>query len=1016
MGKKTFLFSVAGLSLAAALAAPLAAGAQTVTTPPSTPPPTTPPPTTEIVVTGSRIARTNVTQVQPVTVITGEDIHDRGFANLADIINQLPAAGAGITPIGDQNDFGVGRNYIDLFSLGSNRTLTLVNGLRYVGDNPTNIFANEGGNQVDIHALPTLFVDSIETVPATGAAVYGSDAVSGVVNIIMKKHFEGAEFTAQSGISTYGDASRYTAEGAVGHNFLNDRLNVAVDFQYDHTNPLTAGNRPYTAEQNGFVANPAYTGQAGVPAEIVAPNLRFSGITLGGLPLQLDGQTPIYLPGTNTIAQFAKNGNLVAFNPGTVYGGGFLGGSASGGDSLNEAPLAQLQTPLDRKVLTFIASYEITPHIKAYFNLSYSNNGATETVNQPNYSASFFGVASGYNSPQAGNALLISSQNAFLTPQAQSVLAANGVGDFYLNRANVDISPDPIKSSVETINGSVQVVGDFNALDRDFDWNLSYVHGVSYSRFDQDNLVYGNPAYNVPDLFGYAVDSIIGANGQPECRIKAQNPTSTNPAIANCVPFDPFGVNNNTKAALAYFTADFGNHAMNEQDDAQANFGGTVFKLPGGDWKVTTGFEFRREMATFTPSTASAEGIGYSVPISGQIGAYHTDEIYAETLIPILGPGFNLPFAQKFSLQGAYREVWNSIAGYNTAWSYGAQFSPVPDITLRGSRSKTFRDPSLEELFSATTNAYDYGSDPCQVSNISSGPNPKVREANCAKAFAALGANLSTFTNSFVSDYTIPVTAGGNPELKNEVGQSETYGVVLQPRYVPHLTLSADYIEINITNAIEYFGVGNLMEACYDSPNYPNTPACNDFQRQPGTGQIVSAQEGYVNAGFVHFAAVNYALDYLRAINQLPFVNTTRDLGTVGLSINGVNIRRSIQSYSGLGYDDINSAGTIGIPRWRWQAELTYAKGPWRLGWTAHYFSASAYDLTLTPSDQEPLKVPESLTHDFSLNYKIQPKVTLRLNINNVFNATPPAPVGTYTDGYYDFIGRYFLFGIDGKF
>jgi hypothetical protein len=413
----------------------------------------------EVVVTGSRIARVKITD-QPVEVITGKDIQDRGYTNLADAINQLPAAGAGITPIGAQNSFGVGRNYIDLFSLGSNRTLTLVDGLRFVGDNPANIFANTGGNQVDLNALPTLLVDHIDEIPATGAAVYGSDAIAGVVNIVMKKKLDDIEYNVQGGVSGYGDAPRYTVEVAGGHSFFGGKLNFSGDFLYDRTNALTNYDRPYLANDLQLVPNP---GSGAL--KIVAPNGRFSGVTLGGLPinpstLDYGSNAPsglIYLPNGNgmglstTPAQFGKNGNLIPFNVGTLYGG-FIGGTASGGDSLDEAPLTALQTPLDRKVFTGLASYEFSPHLKLYANVYYSTVKADETANQPNYSDIAFGYANAYNAPTPGGAMLISASNAFLTPQAKSVLAANGVGDFYLSRANSDISPFPIKAPVNTLN------------------------------------------------------------------------------------------------------------------------------------------------------------------------------------------------------------------------------------------------------------------------------------------------------------------------------------------------------------------------------------------------------------------------------------------------------------------------------------------------------------------------------------------------------------------------------------
>jgi outer membrane receptor protein involved in Fe transport len=977
----------------------------------------------EVVVTGSRIKRADLGSIQPIGTIGSEEIKERGITNLADAVNELPATGPGVTPIGNQNSFGVGHNYIDLLGLGSNRTLTLVNGQRFVGDNASNFFGIEGGNQVDLNTLPTLFVDHIDTVVATGAAVYGSDAISGVVNIVMKKRYVGAEVSTSYGFSDYdGDAPHYNVEAAVGHDFLDGKLNVAIDFQFDRTNSLSYADRPYTAAEYGFVPNPNNPSQS-----ILVPNTRFSGVTAGGLPFQLDGQTPIYLPNpsgglSNTLAQFGPNGNLVPFNPGIIYNY-LIGGTSGGGDSLNEAPLTSLQTPLTRKVGDFIASYDITPHVHFSTNIIYSEAQAIEEDNQPNYSALAFGGASAYNNIQPGQAILISAQNAFLTPQAQSALAANGAGDFYLSRANTDIATAPINSYVHTFNADATLNGDFNALHRTFDWSLSYEHGASWSDYVQSNLVFGNPAYGVADRFGYALDSIIGANGQPQCRVTALNPGSTNPDIANCVPFNPFGVNNNSKAALNYVTAPFGDKALNSQDDIVANISTTLFKLPAGDLRFSAGFEYRRNKDSFTPDAASAEGIGYSVPIDASLAAYDTREYFTEVVAPILGPGFNFPFAYKFELEGAYRKVNNSIAGNNESWSYGGRFSPIPDITLRGSRSETFRAPSLQELFSPQTSLYDDGADPCEADNINAGPNPKVRAANCAAAFAALGANLQSFTSSDVSLFTLQGTGGGNAQLKNEIGQNYTYGLQLQPRFLPGLTASMDYVVVDVSNAIEFFGIGNYLEECYDSPSYPSQ-YCDHFQREPGTGQIVNGSilDGFVNAGFEHYTAMMYSVVYDRRIDQLPFIHQlpfvpeATDLGRIGLDFSATNIRSEVVSVSGLGFDSINYAGTVGTPRWRWRATASYRYGPFYLGWTAHYIGPSAYDLTYTPADREPLTVHQSVTHDLALSYDITKKMVVHFNVNNVFNQPPPLGADTVIGNYYDFIGRYYIVGLDAKF
>jgi iron complex outermembrane recepter protein len=965
----------------------------------------------QVVVTGSRLL-TQQAQLTPSpvdTIVSNAYLNEHGYTSVANALNSLPEIQASITPAGAQNVFGVGVNYINLYGLGTNRTLDLVNGLRFVSDNPANIFANQGGTQVDFNDFPSIFLDKIDVVPASGAAVYGADAVAGVANVMMLQRYEGAEMRASVSNSSEWDAGEYNVEAALGRDFFNHKMNLAFDAQYDQTTALSDAQRPWTALQQGFVANPAYTGSNNVPALIVANNTRFYGVTNGGLPINPNTGGLITLPGTQTPVQFANNGNLVPFNPGIVYGptsGNGLDGNplfdsnSSGGDSYNLASSSSLQAPLKRALFYGIGSYDFTDWLHFNTAVSFDYVGARQAFNQPNYSYPGFGVSPAYNEPAPGTAWLISSQNAFLNPQAQSVLAGDGIGDFYLSRTNIDATPSPISAFVRTLNINSVLSGDFNLFDRRFDWNVSYSHGQAYSSYSNYNFVYGNPAFNVPNLLGYALDSVVGANGQPECRVTADNPGSTNPYIKGCVPFNPFGVGNNSAAALQYVTANFGNTALNWQDDAQANIQAPVVNLPAGAARASLGLESRYEYASFNPSLASLEGTGYSVPSAETHGHFATHEVYGEMNIPLLGEGYHWPFAHQLDLDGAYRHVDSSLAGSNDAWNYGLVFAPTQDVGFRAGRASTYREPSLQEAYSPATNAFDYGEDPCQASNIDSGPNPAARERNCATAFAALGANLADFTSSNVENYTIPVTSGGNPDLQNEVAHSLNLGIVLTPRWVEGLSVSADYIQVIVTDAIEYAGVANLMEECYDSPIYPSA-TCADFTRQPGTGQVISANETFINEGYNHLRLLQYKVEYQHGLKDLPWFNRLRNPGGISFTTNVVDMRENNYSISGKGFDVIETANTATttsgvLPRWAINADLGYHRDPWQFHWQTFYQSRMYFDLSYTAANQLPLSIPSSTTHELDVLYNFNEHFQIGAHVFNVFDKAPPQPWAGY--------------------
>ena len=297
----------------------------------------------EIVVTGSRIRRTELTSIQPIQVITTETIEERGFTNVADALNEIPSAGIPINPIGDQGSFGTGRNFINLFNLGSNRTLTLVNGRRFVGGNPASIFTGAGaGGQVDLNGIPTGLIQRIETIQASGGSVYGSDAIAGVINIITKRDFEGVELDGRYGISEEGDAEGYRGRITAGSRFFNDRLSLAGSYEYDETSPLAFTDRTVTNRQLAFAVNPQNTSTTdGIPGSIIIFNRRIPETTLGGIPFvgagsALSGILTIVdpaNPAARVRAQFAPGGALVPYDAGTF----FSGSVASGGQGLNLA-------------------------------------------------------------------------------------------------------------------------------------------------------------------------------------------------------------------------------------------------------------------------------------------------------------------------------------------------------------------------------------------------------------------------------------------------------------------------------------------------------------------------------------------------------------------------------------------------------------------------------------------------------------------------------------------------------
>lgn len=988
----------------------------------------------EIVVTGSRIPRADLTSVQPIQIITSESMDRRGFVNVADALNDLPSAGVPVSPLGDQGGFGTGRNFINIFNLGSQRTLVLVNGRRFVGGNPASVFtgANAGG-QVDLNSIPTGLVDRIETIQAGGGAVYGSDAIAGVINIITKTQFEGVELDGQYGISDRDDARNWRARIIAGHKYMDDRLSLMGSYEYNETAALAFTDRPVTARQIAFANNPQNTGpHDGIAGQILITNRRISELTTGGLPYRNGGSTLANNltipdpnnPGARVFAQFAPNGSLVPFNQGVF----FQPTIESGGDGLNLAQLTSLQSPVKRHVANGFAKYDLTPNIKLSAELLYAHAESVEPFNQPIFNSSLFGGTSA--------ALKFSTANPFLSAATRAQILSQPVplpadpaspGDqfFFLDRASVDVGNNETFSKDDTYRGVIAIDGDGLFSGHKYFWNASANFGENKGHFQSPNIDQSK--------FAFAVDAIKDASGNAVCR----DPVAR---AAGCQPLNLFGLGAPNAAALNYVGVTLATDFFNKQTDFQANLGGDLFALPAGQWSVAAGVEYRKEEAAFTPNDAERLGVGRTAPITAITGSYHTNEWYAETTVPVFGKDFNFPLMRRLEFDGAYRSVDNSSAGHDTAWQYGVQWYPINDLLFRAQKSHSFRAPAITETSLPTATIFTTATDPCDKNNIGIGPNPAARAANCAAAFTALGLPSNFQLTSRVQAATVQGTTAGNPNLVNEEGAQWTVGFVYQPHWVPSLEFHADWIHIDLTSAIANFNLSSILQVCFDSPS-PQPDACGRFQRglaggalpgqilgsgDVGAGGAVSAgpRTGFINAGFIHFEGLTAGASYRLELADFGAAWFNNDPGALNFKFDLYHEARRNSSVTGLGFDLVRSAGTIGDAKYAYNSQIEYMRGPFTATWTANFISQSAFNNDFTLETRFPLTVKPYYLHDLAFTYDLTSwaekahigltGAKARFVIKNVGNVEPP--FGTTGIGVYDVIGRFYEFGLTGRF
>lgn len=970
----------------------------------------------EIVVTGSRIRRAESDNAVPIVDVDQQAIVDRGYISVADALNDLPSN----VPMLNQADgggesSGPGIQSPNLFGLGVGRTLTLVNGRRMV-TSAAGIGAGNGigDAQVDSNIIPIGLLDRIEVYQGGGAAVYGSDAIAGVVNYILKDDFEGLELDAQSGISGRGDYDTYALRGTAGTNFAGGRGNVAVDVGWSSTPMLYFSDRPLSNLGRLTVSNPANTSDSdGIPALKEIFNSAFWPFNTNGVIFNAPAPPPSLLTrdASGSPLQFSPSGDVVPYNMGTYANIPF----ASGGDGFPYQELVGLRTGVERLTANLVGHYDLTDRVTISTELLYARTRGTQLPQGNSYTTLSGGTYAG--------PIAFTIDNPFLTDQARAVLSAArpsfaAGSPLFLSKYFYDLVPDnSARTTTDTYRAALSLDGDFDVGDRNFYWSVS----ASYGRVEGQQRGWGV----ITERFNNAIDA-VSSGGQIVCGINADaDPTNDDAA---CAPINPFGAGNVSQAARDYVSTRTGMDWTNEQVDVLATLGGTVVALPTGEVAFSTAYEHRNEYASFTPLEANALGlIGDGTQVLAQSGSYNTDELSAEVIVPLIGGDITLPLVQALELKGAFRYVDNSIAGTENVWDLGLRWKVTDGVTLRASRSRNFRAPTLTQLLSPTTSGFGAaGFDPCDADRINGGPDPATRYQNCLALFQAnpgygvyadgtnAGASAATRLAGFQSGTenfeTATILSGGNPNLRNETSKVWTYGIVLEPRFIPGLTFSADRIEIDLSDGLVFFDTADFAAACYDSAN-PDPSVCNAFTRlatadpaNPG-GTIITGTSTTFNAGVIRYRGEVYTLDYRFPLDT---VFGGDNLGNLRLTVQATHNALYETSITGETFTRIDN--TYISPTWSGRFNAVYDRGPLRVSYQLDYLdeTRSGTDATIetTPNPVLAANVVQSISAQYDLG-----DFSIRGGIDNFTDTQPSYPQIAYGD----ILGRRFYLGVHVK-
>lgn len=755
-----------------------------------------------------------------------------------------------------------------------------------------------------------------------------------------------------------------------------------------------------------------------------------------------DPATAPFFPRVAVPIQFDAAGNVIQITPArlTPTTPSTTGG-AIGGDFFNPASNTVLRVQQDRQIANIVGHFDITDNLTVYTENQYAKVRSVSLRN----AASGNVITSGTTENAA---LILNISNPFLDAADRTALTAAGVtNNFILSRNNQDIDVNNrARAESDTYRAVVGVKGDFDLLNRKFDFDASFTYGRAE--------LFGE-RFQIKDIeYGLAIDAAVNpANGQIVCRsqltgstalppgVVAQelvrtpgpdgviverlvNRTVTQAQINACVPFNPFGFGQQSQAARDYVRADTTLDNVSEQYFGQVTLGGSLFDLPAGPLGFSLVGEYRRDSLNFQVDDLSLNGATRTAALANTKGFIEAYEFGGEVRIPIFGEDFNLPLLRNVEINPGVRFVRQTGGApdvrllngsllnqeqpgkTNTIYSIAGSWRPIKDISFRANLTRSIKQPSIVELFLGGQPAFSGVADPCSTANIGAGLRPTVRRANCENAVIAAGVaadrpGAAAFLNAYVpSGVGINGTFSGSPGLKAERGKSFTVGTVIAPRFIPKLQISADYINVKVLDQIIPTQLGTALQVCFDSPAFPNTSpevgvnVCSFFNRQgaadPRPFEVGNGfNSGFINLGALQVKAVNINVDYPF---ELDSIFGGSSAGTLKLTGNAYHLIDYLNATDGdLKNNSQQTAGTFLRPKWEVQVRGRYENGGFYGQWTWNWQTKTRLFNAGVPATievQDVLRFPAFSTNDASIgvNFGDAKQYGFQLTARNIFD------------------------------
>ncbi|MCH1923584.1 TonB-dependent receptor [Shewanella sp. C32] len=903
-----------------------------------------------IEVTGSRIARENAYAPTPVTMVTGEELLGSGVTNIGEALNQLPALGStmSLASSGGSSIGTAGLNLLDLRNLGTSRTLVLVNGKRHVS-------SQKGTSAVDVNTIPSAWIERVEIITGGASAIYGADAVTGVVNFILKKNITGLDINASIGTADDSDFRKKRFSISYGQDIDGGRGNVAFAAEYSGQNALGAMDRDATKTSYANMANNAEgrvdDNDPSNPDMIRTPNSGY--YTMGN-----DGR--FQLSDSDYWKRFNRDGSFSRVDLGSNQYSNFC----TDCDSINIKQFNELQPKFDRYNLNFKTNYDITTEDSVYFEAKYSRTEASNS-GQPAY---FFG------NPKN----TVSIDNAFVTPELRDLMQSQNVDSFVVNRFMTDAG---VRIEDDTRETQRYVLGVKGLIGEDWDYDIYAVYGqTDLERTNKNNLIYQN--------YQYALDSVRDADGNAVCR-------SATARAEGCTPINIFGFGAPSRAAIDYINVDLtGTSTIKQTVLSGSVANSSLFELPAGFVGFSAGVEYRKEQSETKEPDYDKKT--FFNALGNDVGSFNVKEVFAELSVPLLS---DLPLIRQLDLDLAGRYADYSTIGDATTWKAGLSWEINDELRMRSTYARAIRAPNISELYGAASQDFFQVKDSCRLDRLNELDNSSTRAANCA----ALG--VPADFNSAYDSSTLEGVSSGNRDLNPEKSKSFTLGLVYQPSFIDNLALTVDYWDITIDDAISSIDAQDILDKCLDSETGINNQYCALISRNPDNHQINNIVVQSMNLAKLEASGVDFDVRY--SFDLLGGELTSGLIATKLIRNRQYSFQNDPSSYE-------DFAGTAGLPDWQSNLSLKYDRDNWEATWRTRYMQKvdlySAQSLARNANPSNVMDYGTYVISEMAIGYKFDNGLGLKFGVDNVFDKSLPfGTIGTSaSSAMYDNVGRYF--------